>query len=146
MQAMEDGKRDKTQLTTDTPMTSSTVAASQYRRDKNRNVINKPMENHHQCPGCGSTEHGRGTKFPRYLHCPAWQATCEVCNMRGHFKRVCRNKQPPRQQQGKSSTFQSYQTQSETNTATPEPSYFYSHEQVEFAHQVKLKNREAWQQ
>ena len=96
--ALEDGKRARDQLDGDSAIATQ---RSQYRKQQ-KPVHKSSPENKRDsdpvkvpdgpqgCPGCGSKAHGRGTRLPRRLHCPARNSKCENCGILGHLGTVCR--------------------------------------------------------
>ena len=93
VQALEDGKRTKVQLGGE-----STIAAQSTYRKFHKTPIpsnsSTPRQNQTPagCSGCGSKEHGKGTGLPRHLHCPARNAVCDHCQIKGHMSSVCRKR------------------------------------------------------
>ena len=96
IQAREEGKRARSQLCSDS---SITTQKSQYRRDQTHakvNVSNATRQNIKLgCSGCGSKCHGQGTGLARSVHCPAKDKMCDYCNIPGHLSTVCRKKSNP---------------------------------------------------
>ena len=100
IQATEQGKRAKADVQNLT-MPKSTLAAhkSDYQRSQRQSklALSKPPMLHEEntptslgCTGCGSKNHGKGTKPPRNLHCPAWNKICHHCNVKKSS--VCHHK------------------------------------------------------
>ena len=99
--SLEEGKRARSNLSARLPPpapASAVAGASQYQRDKRSKRQQKDQSSQPPkpkgCPGCNSTEHGRGTNRPRAEHCPYWESTCQKCNKKGHVQTVCRGGSP----------------------------------------------------
>ena len=146
IQAMEDGKRAKTQLSHD--ITASIIAASRYQQMKSKvrlsqNPSHKPQLKP-QCQGCGSHDHGRGTDLPRAHNCPARDNVCDHCYIKGHFSRVCRHKQKARSEDNSSGHNAFHSTCDDIQ----DRSYFFAHSypgESTFAKDLQRKNKFAWQ-
>ena len=158
IQALEEGKVAKSQLSSDA---TSTVAHSKYQRQKNQGLksevqINLKQRKQRRCSGCGSSEHGPGTNLPRAENCPAWEKICDFCNIKGHFSKVCRGKRtspspclgrPPLPTPDKSA-HHAYQSAPDTN----DPSCFFAFDSTDtpkqdkaFAKHLLQCNKLAWQ-
>ena len=89
IQALEDGKRAKQQLGSESSLAAQ---RSTYQRGRNRPKTPTPIggKNAHKysCSGCGSTDHGSGTDKSRKHHCPAWREQCSNCLTKGHLATV----------------------------------------------------------
>lgn len=95
IQALEEGKHAKKQLSTE-----STLAAhkSQYQKQRWQKKVPlqniQPQENVQVgCSGCGSKLHGKGTPLPRRIHCPEINTRCDFCKITGHCSDACRKKE-----------------------------------------------------
>jgi hypothetical protein len=167
IQALEEGKRAKSQLGTE-----SSVAAhkSQYQRNQRQQKITgsgppqqenpkpkqqenpKPKREPYGCSGCGSKDHGRGTRLPRATNCPAWTATCDHCRAVGHTPQVCRKRQT-----GPTPRFYDGSGHNTASSGTAEgTSYFFTFNEDKaitehqndhaFYEQLRADNERAWKQ
>ena len=97
IEAMEQGRRAKDDVKKLSHVDST--FALQRGKDKRQPKIasttshanNNTNNNRKGCSGCGSTQHGWGTTFPRKDNCPAWTKICHRCNIKGHLATVCRS-------------------------------------------------------
>ena len=64
IQALEDGKHAKEQLSNESSLSTQ---RSSYHKQKSQTVKKQKP-----CPGCGSNMHGPSTDKPRKTHCPAY--------------------------------------------------------------------------
>ena len=80
---------------------------SQYRRTKNNELINRPINTVQQsngdksdlCSYCGKCGHGKNAPPKiRKNECSAYGQTCNHCGRQNHFKSVCRSIYRPKQQ------------------------------------------------
>ena len=94
LSAIEQGQQAKRSLNTST----IGITKSQYKRNEmkskhhNKNQTQETLPR--GCTGCGSKDHGPGTRKPRNLHCPNWGVTCSKCLKRNHSHVVCFAKGP----------------------------------------------------
>lgn len=94
-QSLEKGKVATSQLL-DGTAPSATVGSQKSAPSRPARLRRPAGDNRSSgCPGCGSSDHGRGTERPRASHCPARGKTCTHCGIANHFARVCRQKQSP---------------------------------------------------
>ena len=150
IQAMEDGKRAKSQLVQESP--ASTLASSRYQQSKKSQKTSSrkqpsPQKPTTQCQGCGSSDHGPGTDFPRAPYCPARDIYCDHCHRKGHFSSVCRQKlnassNMPQVNSSGHNTFHATDNADQT-------SYFFANNhpgESTFSKEVQNRNKLAWEQ
>ena len=53
-------------------------------------LLSKTLRPPKPCSGCGSESHGSQEHEQK---CPAWNASCHHCNLKGHYASVCRKKE-----------------------------------------------------
>jgi Fe-S-cluster containining protein len=144
VQALEDGKRAKEQLSMDTTVAAhqSTYRKQQKHQPGNSNVTRST------CSGCGSKDHGKGTGKSRGQHCPAFSHKCEHCGIMGHLSSVCRKKPDSGNiQQGTTAPQQAQATRNNTfaNEDSDNATWFLSYGCMdEFTHSSLMTNKAAW--
>ena len=147
IQALEDGKRAKQQLGSESSLAAQ---RSTYQRGRNRPKTPTPIggKNAHKysCSGCGSTDHGNGTDKSRKHHCPACREQCSNCLTKGHLATVCRSKPTVA-----TVTQPTHSTQNHSTAAPPDmpQSWFFTQttdekEERAFISGLRRDNRQAW--
>ena len=128
IQAIEDGKRAKDQLSHETAIHQSSISSqSMYKQRKSPKEIPKQARKHEVCPGCGSDDHGPGTSKSRKDYCPAWSVNCDHCKIRGHLATVCRKKLKITSRSALTLTGSCSSTNTEATSETTTPTYDTQH-------------------
>jgi len=148
IQALEEGKRAKEQLSTESNVTSQ---RSSYRRKQTpQRTTSDEQSTDTGCPGCGSTDHGPGTNKPRVKHCPARRKVCQHCSIPGHIQEVCRKRSAVTTQAPQPTvTAPLVSINNASETAEP-PSWFFTctssedQKDATFITHLRKKNRHAW--